>query len=93
MTVTRRTVLKAATGGMALASVAPVPAGASAVGQSGEFDGPGLYLYPAWGEPRAYLVIPTGPGHSVLEFRDPVTSRLCWTQSLTLTGPFAAKLS
>ena len=93
MTVTRRAILQAASGGVALASLAPVTVGASSPAQPGEFAGAGLYLYPAWGEPRVYLVTPTGPGQSVLEFRDPATTRLCWTQSLALTGRFAAKLA
>ena len=93
MTMTRRTVLQAAAGGVLLAPLVPALAHAATSTQPTDFAGAGLYLYPDWGQPRAYLVVPTGPAQSVLEFRDPATAALCWTQSLTLTGRFAAKLA
>ena len=57
------------------------------------YDGAGIYLYPGWGEPRPYLVRPAaGPGQSV-EFCDLATQSVLWTQSLSLCGDFAGKLS
>lgn len=41
------------------------------------FAGAGLYLYPDWGRPRAYLVRETAPG--VLGFFSPAGRRLLWT--------------
>lgn len=93
MTVTRRTVLQAAAGGFALAPLARVAADVSGPLPPVDFTGAGLYLYPDWGQPCAYRVVATGPGNGVLEFRDPATDALYWTQSLTLTGRFAAKLA
>lgn len=92
MMMKRRTVLQVAAGGAALASLVPAAVHAANAVRPTDFAGAGLYLYPDWGQPRAYLVVPTGPGQSVLEFRDPATTALCWTQSLALTGRFAAKL-
>jgi hypothetical protein len=57
------------------------------------YDGAGIYLYPGWGEPRPYLVLPAlGRAHSV-EFRDPVLQTLLWTLSLSLCGDFAGKMT
>ncbi len=56
------------------------------------YDGPGVYLYPSWGEPRPYLVMPAPDGQS-LEFSDPATRTVLWTQSSSLCRDFAGKLS
>ena len=57
------------------------------------YDGPGLYLYPRWGQPRLYLIVTAAEGGQGVEFRDPVSSAVLWTQSLALCGDFAGKLS
>ena len=56
------------------------------------YDGPGVYLYPNWGEPRPYLLSPAPDGQS-LEFRDPASQTVLWTQSWSLCRDFAGKLS
>lgn len=60
------------------------------------FDGEGLYLYPSWGQPRAYHITRTpaqGLGTLVnLEFRNPATGELLWTQSLRGEMKFAGKV-
>jgi len=56
------------------------------------YDGPGIYLYPAWGEPRPYLVLPATGRQSMLEFRDCNSAALLWTQSLALHAEFAGKV-
>ncbi len=48
------------------------------------FAGEGLYLYPAWGTPRAYLVraLPARPGQSAgYEFCNPASGRVLWTDT------------
>ncbi len=57
------------------------------------YDGPGIYLYPGWGAPRPYLVRPADGSGQGLEFLDPATETVLWTQSLCLCGDFAGKLS
>jgi hypothetical protein len=58
------------------------------------YSGEGIYLYPHWGEPRPYQVsLAAGHGRSqMLEFRNPGSQQLLWTQSLALDGRFAGKL-
>ncbi|MEY4641619.1 MAG: hypothetical protein RLZZ227_1613 [Pseudomonadota bacterium] len=46
----------------------------------------GIYLYPAWGRPRPYEVRPRG---NMLEFRNPASGLLLWTQSAQLDSVFA----
>jgi hypothetical protein len=54
-----------------------------------QFEEPGLYLYPAWGQPRLYDVQgSTGR----LEFRNPGTGQLLWTQSSSLDSAFAGRV-
>lgn len=53
------------------------------------FSGDGLYLYPAWGEPRLYAVHAAG---AHLEFRNPGSGQLLWTQSAGFEGSFAARI-
>ncbi|MGV3593551.1 MAG: hypothetical protein ACO1PZ_17845 [Gammaproteobacteria bacterium] len=53
------------------------------------FSGDGLYLYPAWGEPRLYAVHAAG---AYLEFRNPGSGQLLWTQSAGFDGNFAARV-
>ena len=60
------------------------------------FSGEGLYLFPAWGQPRVYLVTLT-PGVSkqepaALEFRNPASGDLQWTQTLAGESLFAGKI-
>ena len=50
------------------------------------FAAAGLYLYPAWGQPRLYEVRAAA---SRLEFRNPGTGQLLWTQSASLDATFA----
>ena len=57
------------------------------------YDGPGIYLYPSWGEPRPYLVVPVQGSEPAVEFRNPATQALLWSQSLSFCGEFAGKLS
>lgn len=92
MTLSRRSILQATAGAPALALLVPASTAADTAAGAVDFAGAGLYLYPAWGEPRPYLVIAAGPGQTSLEFRDPATARLLWTQSLSLTGGFAGRL-
>ena len=54
-----------------------------------EFGGDGLYLYPAWGEPRLYAVRVAG---TRLEFRNPGSGLLLWTQSATFEARFAGRV-
>ncbi len=49
------------------------------------YAGDGLYLYPSWGQPRPYQICAAG---QVLEFRNPGSGILLWTQS-GLTADFA----
>lgn len=44
------------------------------------FAGDGIYLYPAWGRPRPYLVREVGQGSLV--FSDPASGREFWCQTL-----------
>lgn len=54
-----------------------------------QFTGTGLYLYPAWGAPRLYAVRASGKG---LEFRNPGSGQLLWTQSAHLAAVFAGRV-
>lgn len=61
------------------------------------FSGQGHYLYPSWGQPRAYLVQEAVPVNNTdrviqLEFRNPSTGQLQWTQSLAGEAVFAGKV-
>lgn len=59
------------------------------------FSGDGHYLYPAWGQPRAYLVTSRFlPGKSVaeFEFRNPANGQLLWQSSLQGETAFAGKI-
>jgi hypothetical protein len=53
------------------------------------FTGDGLYLYPAWGQPRLYSVQATG---GLLEFRNPGSGQLLWRQSAGFDARFAGKI-
>jgi hypothetical protein len=53
------------------------------------FAGAGLYLYPAWGQPRLYEVRSTV---NRLEFRNPGSGQLLWTQSASLDSAFAGRV-
>lgn len=53
------------------------------------FSGDGLYLYPAWGEPRLYAVHAAG---GYLEFRNPGSGQLLWTQSMGFGSDFAGRI-
>jgi hypothetical protein len=53
------------------------------------FTGTDIYLYPAWGSPRPYLVSARG---ALLEFRNPGTGALLWVQSAGLDAAFAGKV-
>lgn len=53
------------------------------------FDGDGLYLYPAWGTPRLYAVHAVG---TRLEFRNPGSGVLLWTQTAGFAPGFAGKV-
>ncbi len=68
-------------------------AGAAKTAASLAYDGPGIYLYPNWGEPRPYLVMPVHGSEQAVEFRDPASKALLWSQSLSICGEFAGKLS
>lgn len=48
---------------------------------SGDSRADGLYLYPAWGEPKPYLVRALPGPAAGLAFCDAVTERLLWTDS------------
>ncbi len=54
-----------------------------------QFAGAGLYLYPAWGQPRLYEVRATGDR---LEFRNPGSGVLLWTQSASFDSSFAGRV-
>jgi hypothetical protein len=48
------------------------------------FSGDGLYLYPAWGEPRAYFVRAVSSGQSQPqrhEFCDPASGKVLWSDT------------
>lgn len=48
------------------------------------FSGDGLYLYPAWGNPKPYLVraVPALPGQAAHhEFSNPASGRVLWTDT------------
>lgn len=53
------------------------------------FAGDGLYLYPAWGQPRLYEVRAAA---QQLEFRNPGTGQLLWTQSAAVDASFAGRV-
>ena len=55
----------------------------------GRFAGAGFYLYPSWGEPRLYEVQGTA---GRLEFRNPGSGMLLWTQSASLDSGFAGRV-
>lgn len=52
------------------------------------FAGAGLYLYPSWGQPRPYQIRAVGP---LLEFRNPGSGTLLWTQT-GLAADFAGRV-
>lgn len=54
-----------------------------------DFAGAGLYLYPAWGQPRLYEVRAAA---NRLEFRNPGSGQLLWTQSANLDSTFAGRV-
>lgn len=54
------------------------------------FAGAGLYLYPAWGQPRLYQVQAVAGNR--LEFRNPGSGKLLWTQSASLDSAFAGRV-
>jgi len=59
------------------------------------FSGNGHYLYPAWGQPRAYLVTTRSlPGKPAVEFefRNPANGQLLWQLSLPGETAFAGKI-
>lgn len=56
------------------------------------FQGEGIYLYPAWGQPRAYLVRASAARPGQLEFRNPGSGALLWIQSQSLGAGFAARV-
>jgi hypothetical protein len=53
------------------------------------FSGAGLYLYPAWGQPRLYEVRASA---NRLEFRNPGSGQLLWTQSADFDSAFAGRV-
>lgn len=53
------------------------------------FVGDGLYLYPSWGQPRPYQIRAVGQR---LEFRNPGSGTLLWTQSAGLATEFAGRV-
>jgi hypothetical protein len=53
------------------------------------FAGAGLYLYPSWGQPRLYEVQGTADW---LEFRNPASGALLWTQSASFNSDFAGRV-
>ena len=60
------------------------------------WSGPDLYLYPHWGQPRAYRIT-RAPGLDSsntpsLEFRDPASGTLLWTVTQTPDTRFAGKI-
>jgi hypothetical protein len=94
MSCTRRTMLRATALGCGTAAmgISLQEEGAMAGVESCDFSGPGLYLYPHWGDARPYLVTRSATATPTLEFRDPADHRLLWTQTLSLTSGFAGKL-
>lgn len=54
-----------------------------------QFVGAGLYLYPAWGQPRLYDIQATADR---LEFRNPGSGMLLWNQSASLDSTFAGRV-
>jgi hypothetical protein len=60
------------------------------------WSGPGLYLYPHWGQPRAYQVTqapgPDSRTSPTLEFRDAVSETLLWTVTQAPEIRFAGKI-
>lgn len=93
MELSRRTLVKAGVWGAMLVPMARVLASRGTKPPGSGFAGAGYYLYPAWGEPRLYLVIPDATGLQSVEFRDPDSGVHLWTQSLSLTGDFAGKVA
>jgi hypothetical protein len=60
------------------------------------YSGDGIYLYPHWGAPRPYQIslVAAFEGQSrMLEFRNPGTQQLLWTQSFAPDSQFAGKLT
>jgi hypothetical protein len=60
------------------------------------WSGPGLYLYPHWGQPRAYQVTrapgPDSSQYPTLEFRDTASGKLLWTVTQASAARFAGKI-
>ena len=54
----------------------------------------GIYLYPNWGAPRPYMVnlVECAGQAQMLEFRNPGSRQLLWTQSAALNEQFAGRL-
>jgi len=87
MAHTRRSLLQTtALGCGALGMGLPGFTSARPLAEPCEFDGPGLYLYPIWGDAQAYWVTRSAAATPSLEFRDPASLRLLWTQTLSLIG-------
>ena len=58
------------------------------------YSGDGVYLYPHWGQPRPYQIsLIVDSGAQLLEFRNPGSQQLLWTQSFALDSQFAGKLN
>lgn len=95
MTCSRRIFIQAVavSCGAALGSPAQASSSGSETAASCDYTGPGLYLYPQWGSARPYLVTDCAARTGTLEFRDPRSQQLLWTQTLSLTGRFAGKLT
>lgn len=93
MALTRRKLMGTAALGVGVLPCLGSPGFASADTTSCRYDGPGLYLYPGWGSPRPYLIRPVAGSADTVEFRDPASWALLWTQSLLICGEFAGKLS
>ena len=62
--------------------------------RTGVFQGEGVYLYPAWGQPRPYLVREEAvQGAIQLGFYHPLTRALMWRHSLAGDRQFAGHLA
>ncbi len=55
------------------------------------FAGAGIYLYPAWGQPRPYFV--SAEVNGLLHFSNPGTGQLLWTQSSKIDNAFAGRVT
>lgn len=93
MAVARRRMLQ----GGAAASVGWVLTGKSASTASFSVDvgftGPGLYLYPTWGEPVLYRVQKKTGSDVQLEFIDAATGAVLWVQGIDQAHDFIIKVS